>query len=85
LETIFNESTQDQLAIKLLERRGIREYLKGTLPKDEFAHNLSKEWAALPRVLGENPSASYYAGDGLNAAQLSIEEVRAAIETVREL
>ena len=42
------------------------------LRREEFAHNLSKEWAALPKAVGKNPEQSYYAGDGLNKARLSI-------------
>ena len=80
---VFNEALQDKLAIRLLERRGVREYLRGHISREEFAHNLSKEWAALPRVLGDNPSASYYAGDGLNKSHISIDQVFAAIESLK--
>jgi conjugal transfer mating pair stabilization protein TraG len=81
----FDEGLQDRLAIGLLERRGVLDYLNDRISRDEFARNLSMEWAALPQVIGENPTASYYSGDGLNAVQVSIEEVYKGIETVREL
>jgi conjugal transfer mating pair stabilization protein TraG len=84
-QSIFNEATQDVLADALLERRGLRDYIEGDLSRDEFAHNLSKEWAALPRVIGDSPAASYYAGDGLNASRTSIDEIYKAIATVRVL
>lgn len=81
----FDEALQDRLAVALLERRGIREYVDNKISREEFAHRLSKEWAALPRSIGENPEQSYYAGDGLNKAQLSVEEMYAGIATVRKL
>lgn len=81
----FDEALQDRLAIALLERRGIREYADNKISREEFAHRLSKEWAALPKAIGENPERSYYAADGLNKAQLSIDEVYTSIATVRKL
>lgn len=81
----FDEALQDRLAVALLERRGIREYVDNKISREEFAHNLSKEWAALPKAVGDNPEQSYYAGDGLNKAQLSVGEMYASIATVRKL
>jgi conjugal transfer mating pair stabilization protein TraG len=81
----FDEAMQDRLAVALLERRGIHEYVNNKIDREEFAHNLSKEWAALPKAKGENPEQSYYAGDGLNKAQLSVAEIYAGIATVRKL
>lgn len=81
----FGPALQDRLAVALLERRGLREYVEGTISRDDFAHNLSKEWAALPTVIGETPSASFYADDGLNTARLSVDEIFKSIDTVRKL
>ncbi len=81
----FDEALQDMLAIALLERRGIRDYVNKKMSREAFAHSLSKEWAALPRAIGENPEQSYYAGDGLNKAQLPLDEMYKSIETVRKL
>ena len=82
---IFDQALQDRLAIALLERRGVRDYVDNKISREEFAHNLSKEWAALPKSTGENPERSYYAGDGLNSARLSVGEMFASIATVRKL
>lgn len=82
---VFDEALQDRLAVALLERRGIRDYVENKISREAFAHNLSKEWAALPRAIGERPEQSYYAGDGLNKARLSIGEIYASIATVRKL
>lgn len=56
-DDVFSPLLQDQIAIKLLERRGLVQYLNGTLSLNDFMKNLSKEWASLP-----NPSTgkSYY-------------------------
>lgn len=81
----FNEQLQDKLAIALLERRGADEYVNKELTQDEFAANLAKEWAALPKVIGENPQDSYYASDGLNRSLVEVDTVRKAIEPIRPL
>lgn len=78
----FNYILQDKLAIRLLERRGVYDYAKGNITREQLAHNLSKEWAALPRVVGDHPEASYYDGDGLNKAQVNLEQIFAAIESL---
>lgn len=80
----FDEALQDRLAVTLLERRGLKDYAKSKITREQFAHNLSKEWAALPRVIGDNPHQSYYAGDGLNKVQLSIDEIYRGIDSLRE-
>lgn len=84
-DTTFNSALQDKLAVALLERRGVHEYLNNKISRQEFAHRLSQEWAALPRATGKNPEQSYYADDGLNKAQVSVAEVYASIATVRKL
>ena len=80
----FDAVLQDKLATQLIKRRGAEQYARGDISREQFAHNLSKEWAALPRVIGANPTASYYDGDGMNHAHISIAQVFAAVETLRE-
>lgn len=79
----FDQPTQDKLAIALLEIRGSERYVNKELSVEEFAANLAKEWAALPRVIGGNPTSSYYASDGLNKSRVSINEVLGAIKQIR--
>lgn len=79
----FDQPTQDMLAITLLERRGAENYINAELTRDQFAANLAKEWAGLPKIIGENPGESYYAGDGLNRSRVSVDEVQKAIEPIR--
>lgn len=78
----FDAGIQDRLAMALLERRGAVEYVNNELSKEELAANLAKEWAALPKTIGDNPEASYYAGDGLNKSRVKIAEVLQAIEPI---
>lgn len=79
----YDEALQDKLAIALLERRGAHDFVSKKLAREEFAANLAKEWAALPKVTGPNPEQSYYAGDGLNKVQVSIAEVYKALDTLQ--
>lgn len=78
----FDPAMQDKFAIALLERRGAESYINKELTRDQFAANLAKEWAALPKVIGNNPGDSYYAGDGLNKSHVSIDEIKQAIEPI---
>lgn len=78
----FDEAMQDKMAAKLLERRGSVAYVNEELTRHEFAANLAKEWAALPKVVGKNPDESYYASDGLNKSRVSTDEVLSAIEPI---
>lgn len=75
----FNQTTQDTLAIALLERRGAEDYINNDLTREQFAANLAKEWAALPRIIGSNPSDSYYASDGINKALVKVDDILGAI------
>ena len=54
---VFSPELQDKMANKLLERRGLKKFLKGEIHIKNFMKNLSKEWASLP-----NPETgvSYY-------------------------
>jgi len=81
----FDEPTQDKFAIALLERRGSVEYVNQELPTEQFAANLAMEWAALPKVIGDNGDASYYAGDGLNYALVDKEDILEAVQQLRPL
>lgn len=80
---LFDEITQDQLAIALLKRRGLSSYLFGTITAEKFANNIAKEWASMPVVSGPNKGRSYYAGDGLNKSHTPVADFMAAVEAVK--
>jgi len=80
---IFSPSNQDKMAIALIEKkRGISMKMLKDDPT-EAAKRLSMEWAGLP-VLEATQGASgtvqagqsYFAGDGMNAANVSPEQVQ---------
>ena len=75
----FNETMQDKMAVALLERRGATEYVNNQIDGRQFAAELAKEWAALPKIIGDRPEQSYYAGDGLNRALVKVDEVLRAV------
>lgn len=77
----FTPAFQDVLATRLLERRGLNDYLAGKLPPEVFAENAAKEWASLPvltptkgRVGPVEPGMSYYQGYGSNRALMNQDE-----------
>jgi muramidase (phage lysozyme) len=68
----FDQQMQDRLADMLIQKRGYGDYKSGKMSKEQFATNLSKEWAALPSGPGNQ---SYYAGVGNNKAHYSWDQV----------
>lgn len=88
-DAIFNEATQLKLAIALMTRRGLGRYRAGTLSAEDFAVNLAKEWASLPvpkDVKKGNRTvragASYYAGDNINRALVSVAGYMQAVRAI---
>lgn len=50
---LFNETTQDRLAMQILiDRVGLNKYLSKQMSKDEFADNIARRWFALPNKDG---------------------------------
>jgi len=80
----FDEKLQDRLAIALIERRGAHAFIQKQISREQFAANLAMEWAALPSVIGNSPHQSYYAGDGLNHARVTSDEVFDAIGKLKK-
>lgn len=80
----FDEAMQNRLAIVLMERRGSIDFVKNKLSAENFAHELSKEWAALPKVIGDSPENSFYAGDGLNRSLVDSKTSLAAIQEFKK-
>lgn len=72
----FDAETQDKLYMELLKGAGLNKYMDGTISKDEFAHNISKVWAGLPK---DESGKSYYGKDGFNKAHVSWDAVVKAI------
>lgn len=62
MDHLFDPATQDMLAAMLLADRQLAAWQAGTIGDDQFAHNLSCEWASLPDPY--NGGRSHYDGDG---------------------
>jgi hypothetical protein len=69
---LFNETTQDKLAMHQVEHRGYNKFMAGEITAEKFMKNLSAEWASLPK---DESNLSYYHGDGLNKALVDSETV----------
>ena len=92
MDTKFTPELQDRLALQLLKDRGLDRWASGKMDDATFASNLAQEWASLPlfqdRVVNrraQKAGRSAYAGDGLNAAGVSIPQVQAALDEARAL
>ena len=91
LETVkFNEVTQDRLAVTLLEGRGLRRFLAGEMTPEAFGDAIAREWASFPvhtvqkgHTKRVEPGQSYYAGDGLNKASATCDEVLAVLRPLQ--
>lgn len=87
---LLGPALQDQLGLMLLRRRGLDMFLSGAISTAQFGLNIACEWASFP-VLRDTKGAhrqvrrgqSYYAGDGLNKALVSADEVERFLNTLR--
>ncbi|MBO6814558.1 MAG: hypothetical protein JJ891_06845 [Rhizobiaceae bacterium] len=59
----FTKELQDDIALALLERRGLSKWESGEISNDKFMANLAKEWASLPTPKG----VSHYGGQRTGA------------------
>ena len=82
---VFNEQTQDRMAIALIERRGSLDFINEKISAEQFAANLAKEWAALPAIHGDRPTESFYSGDGLNQSRISVGAILGAVGEFKSL
>lgn len=80
----FDAATQDRLAVALLRRRGLDDYLAGRVGVEKFANALAREWASLPVVTGPKKGRSYYDGDGLNSAHVKVAPFLAVLRRVAQ-
>ncbi len=89
-EDIFEPDLQDDLGFVLLQRRGYDPWAKFQTSTDAFMVELSKEWASFPvpyDMQGAHQwvsrGQSYYAGDSVNKALITPEEVWTVCENAR--
>ena len=77
-DDVFNEATQDRLALALLKQAGMNEFKTGKITKNEFLDGISKIWAGVPF----NTGRSYYSGVGSNKSLSTREEGLAAVQSI---
>jgi muramidase (phage lysozyme) len=75
----FDEALQDRMAMQLLKRRGLDDYLGGRISQDKFMDNMAYEWASLKKSNGRGA----YDGDGLNASVNTLTRERAILTALR--
>jgi muramidase (phage lysozyme) len=81
---LFNEQTQDNLAVGLMtEDGGLDSWLNGTMSNNQFGNRLAGIWAGLPNLSGALKGKSTYGGDGENSARISEGTLIAAIGNTR--
>ena len=89
-DDLFDQKGQDAIFDVLLERRGYKEFLSGTLSDVDFANNIAQEWAAMPvvtKLKGAHrmlePGECFYAGDKVNKALVGPEEFLIAVKSIK--
>jgi conjugal transfer mating pair stabilization protein TraG len=80
----FTPEMQDRLILNRLRRvRGLDKFRKGEITPQQFAENLSMEFASLPSPVKGGGTKSYYEGIAGNKALTGMSDVYAAIESGR--
>jgi hypothetical protein len=89
-EELFDKDCQDDLGFALLQRRGYDDWATFVTTTDEFMVGLAQEWASFPVPFDMQGAhrwvtrgQSYYAGDGVNQALATPEEVWTICEKAR--
>ena len=87
---LFDQKTQDKLAVALMMQRSLNRFLENKISAEDLALNLAKEWASMPvpkdvfnGKRNVKAGQSFYAGDGLNMALVKVPEFLAAIRAIR--
>lgn len=85
----FGEAMQDKMALQLLNGRKLGSFLAGKLGVVGFGLAIAQEWASLPvleRTRGAHrmvdAGETYYAGDRVNKAGATVNEVRRVLEAL---
>lgn len=84
LDDKFDINGQDALAVQLLKRRGLKQFLAGATTVEQFCNEIAKEWASMPVVSGPKAGKSYYGGDGLNKSLVPVDVFKGVVASVRD-
>lgn len=77
---LFDEKTQDAMAMQLLKGRGYDDWMAGKISDATFMNNLAKEWASLPTTAGKG----YYDGQKARVGTDSVLTAFAAMKAPKE-
>jgi peptidoglycan hydrolase-like protein with peptidoglycan-binding domain len=66
--TVFSPEVQDQMAARLLERRGLSRFQSGSMSATQFQNNLASEWASVARA--DTGRSAYGQGTGTSSAAI---------------
>ncbi len=81
----FTPEMQDRLILNRLNRiRGLDKFKKGEITAQQFAENLSMEFASLPSPIKGGGTKSYYEGIAGNKSLTGIDNVYAAIQSSKQ-
>lgn len=72
----FTPELQDQMAMHLLERRGLSKWQAGEMSDDQFINGLSAEWASLPRANGRGTYSGQRIGTSTGGVKNALNKVR---------
>jgi len=72
----FAPELQDQIAMRLLERRGLSRWLAGEISDEEFMTGLSAEWASLPKASGKGTYKGQRVGTSSSGVRTALSKVR---------
>tara|TARA_R100001244_G_scaffold127150_1_gene97673 strand:- start:799 stop:2868 length:2070 start_codon:yes stop_codon:yes gene_type:complete len=78
---VFDEEGQEKIFGLLLERRGLDDFRSGKISVEEFALNVSKEWAAMPK---DASGDSFYKGTGNNKALIGWDEYLELLKALKD-
>jgi conjugal transfer mating pair stabilization protein TraG len=76
----FTPELQDRMALVLARDAGLDDWQAGRIDDGQFAHNLSRTWAGLPR---DESNLSYHEGVSGNRAGMDYEDVVASLRDIR--
>lgn len=65
--TVFSPEIQDQMGMRLLERRGLTKFQNGTMSAAQFQNNIASEWASFARA--DTGRSAYGQHTGTSSAQ----------------
>ncbi|UDF29949.1 UNVERIFIED_ORG: M15 family metallopeptidase [Roseateles sp. XES5] len=77
-DVLFSPELQDQMAMQLLEGRGLSKWQAGKMSDEQFMSGLSAEWASLPKANGKGSYRNQRVGTSTAGVRGVLDKVRNA-------